>query len=119
MTPFKAALITAIFFGLYHFNPYGLFALIALGFYLGYASYLSNSIVLPMFLHFLNNFIAIMIYFVLGNKDLLDNSVPADVDIKLTFIVFLMLLLLFAGVIYLIRRYYSQKNMRNEYAGMS
>ena len=119
MKPFKAALITAIFFGLYHFNPYGLFALIALGFYLGYASYSSNSLILAMFLHFLNNFTAITIYFAAGNKDLLDNSAASDVDAKMAFIVFSVLLLLFAGVIYLIRRYYSQKNMRKDYAGMS
>ncbi len=109
MTPFKAALLTAIFFGLYHFNPYGLIALTALGFYLGYASYSSNSIILAMFLHFLNNFSAIMIYFAAGNKDLLDNTVATNSDAKLAFIVFLVLLLLFSGVIYLIRRYYSQK----------
>ena len=118
LTPFKAALLTAIFFGLYHFNPYGLLALIALGFYLGYASYSSNSIILAMFLHFLNNFTAIMFYFGAGNKDVLDSTVATISDAKLAFIVFLTLLLLFIGVIYLIRRYYSQKNMRNDYAGM-
>jgi hypothetical protein len=118
MKPFKAALITAIFFGLYHFNPYGLFALIALGFYLGFASYSSNSIILAMFLHFLNNFTAITMYFAAGNKDMLDNTASTNGEAKMAFIVFLGLLLLFAGVLYLIHRYYSQKNMRKEYASM-
>jgi len=118
MSPFKAALLTAIFFGLYHFNPYGLVALIALGFYLGYASYSSNSLILAMFLHFLNNFTAITMYFAAGNKDVLDNSAASYSDAKSAFIVFLVLLLLFAGVIYYIRRYYKQKTMRNDYASM-
>jgi hypothetical protein len=118
MKPFKAALLTAIFFGLYHFNPYGLIALIALGLYLGYASYSSNSIILAMFLHFLNNFSAIIIYFAAGNKEMLDNAPATAADAKMAFIVFLALLLLFAGVIYLIRHYYSQKIMRNENANM-
>src|ERR1035437_1302169 len=112
MKPFKAALLTAIFFGLYHFNPYGLFALIALGLYLGYASYSSNSIILAMFLHFLNNFSAIIIYFAAGNKEMLDNAPVTAADAKMALVVFLALLLLFAGVIYLIRHYYSQKIMR-------
>jgi len=118
MKPVKAALLTAVFFGLYHFNPYGLFALIALGFYLGYASYSSNSIILAMFLHFLNNFAAIIIYFAAGNRDVLDNSAVSGADAKMAFIALIVSLLLFAGVIYLIRNYYSQKNMRKEYAGM-
>ena len=118
MKPFKAALLTAVFFGLYHFNPYGLIALIALGFYLGFASYSSNSIILAMFLHFMNNFTAIIIYFAAGNKDVLDNTASPDVDIKMAFLVFGGLLFLFVGVIYLIRNYYSQKRMRNDYANM-
>ena len=59
--PVWAALITAIFFGIYHFNPYGMIPLIILGFYFGFAAYMSNSILVPMSLHFTNNFIAIMV----------------------------------------------------------
>ena len=33
--PFTAILITSLFFGLYHFNPYGLLPLMVLGMYLG------------------------------------------------------------------------------------
>jgi hypothetical protein len=117
LKPFRAALITAIFFGVYHFNPYGLIPLISLGFYFGFASYTSNSIFTPMFLHFFNNFIMLIAYFILGDKDLLDNPTAKNIDIYSTFILFFVLLLLFSVVIYLIKRYYSQK-MRNDYAGM-
>ena len=118
MKPFWAALITAIFFGLYHFNPYDLIPLIALGFFFGYASYKSNSIVVPMFLHFLNNFAAIMLYFIIGDKKLLDNAPVTNVDLKSAFEMLFILLILFIVVIYLIKRFYSQNIMRNDYAGM-
>jgi membrane protease YdiL (CAAX protease family) len=118
MKPFWAALITAVFFGVYHFNPYDLIPLIALGFFFGYASYTSNSIIVPMFLHFLNNFAAVMLYFVVGDKQLLDSTPAPNTDLKSAFIALFILLLLFIGVIYLIKRFYSQNNMRNDYAGM-
>ena len=118
MKPFWAALITALFFGLYHFNPYDLIPLIALGFFFGYASYTSNSILVPMFLHFLNNFTAVMMYFILGDKKLLDNTPDPNVDLKSAFVMLFILLILFIGVIYLIKRFYSQKEMRKNYAGM-
>ena len=118
MKPFWAALITAIFFGLYHFNPYDLIPLIALGFFFGYASYTSNSILVPMFLHFLNNFAAVMMYFIAGDKKLLENTPAANVDLKSAFVMVFILLILFIGVIYLIKRFYSQNKLRKDYAGM-
>jgi membrane protease YdiL (CAAX protease family) len=118
MKPFWAALITAVFFGLYHFNPYDLIPLIALGFFFGFASYTSNSILVPMFLHFLNNFAAIMMYFIADDKKLLENTHDPNVDLKSAFVILFILLILFIGVIYLIKRFYSQKEMRKNYAGM-
>jgi hypothetical protein len=51
LKPFTSAFITAIFFGLYHFNPYALIPLIALGLYFGFAAYSSGSIFVPVSLH--------------------------------------------------------------------
>ena len=48
LKPFWAALITAVFFGAYHFNPYGLIPLVGLGLYFGFAAYTSNSIFIPI-----------------------------------------------------------------------
>jgi membrane protease YdiL (CAAX protease family) len=118
LKPFWAALITAVFFGLYHFNPYDLIPLISLGFFFGFASYTSNSILVPMFLHFLNNFAAIMIYFIAGDKKLLENTPDPNVDLKSAFVILFILLILFIGVIYLIKRFYSQKELRKNYASM-
>ncbi|MEJ2615388.1 MAG: CPBP family intramembrane metalloprotease [Ignavibacteriaceae bacterium] len=108
LKPFWAALITAIFFGLYHFNPYGLIPLIGLGFYFGFAAYTSNSIFIPMTLHFLNNFAAIILYFVFGNDELINSTVESKADLNSTIISFVLLLIVFSGVIVFIKRYYSQ-----------
>ncbi|MGB8316771.1 MAG: CPBP family intramembrane glutamic endopeptidase [Ignavibacteriaceae bacterium] len=108
LKPFWAALITAIFFGLYHFNPYGLIPLIGLGLYFGFAAYTSNSIFIPMTLHFLNNFAAIILYFVFGNDELINSTVESKADLNSTIISFILLLIVFSGVIVFIKRYYLQ-----------
>jgi membrane protease YdiL (CAAX protease family) len=105
--PFSAALITAIFFGLYHFNPYGVIPLILLGLYFGFAAYISNSIIIPVILHFLNNFAAVMLFFIFGDEDLIKSSPTGDVDIQSASFTFFGLLIVFSGVIILIKRYYS------------
>jgi membrane protease YdiL (CAAX protease family) len=95
MKPAWAALITALFFALYHFNPYGLIPLIVLGFYLGYTSYVSNSIFIPVILHFLNNFFAVMLFFLFGEEEL-TSSTPANFEsLNFHFISFIVLLILF------------------------
>ena len=108
LKPFWAALITAIFFGLYHFNPYGLIPLIGLGLYFGFAAYTSNSIFIPMILHFLNNFAAIILYFVFGNDELINTTVESSADLKSNIIVFSILLVAFISVIIFIKKYYSK-----------
>ncbi len=105
--PFWAALITAIFFGLYHFNPYGLIPLIALGFYFGFAAYTSNSIFIPIVLHFINNFLAIIFYFIFGNDDVINTTVTKNFNLLSSVMIMLGLIALFGVIIYLIKRYYS------------
>ena len=108
LKPFWAALITAFFFGLYHFNPYGLIPLIGLGLYFGFAAYTSNSIFIPMTLHFLNNFAAIILYFVFGNDELINSTVESKADLTSTIISFVLLSMVFSGIIVYIKRYYLQ-----------
>lgn len=115
MTPFKAALITAIFFGLYHFNPYGIIPLILLGVFFGYAAYKTNSIIVPMVLHFLNNFIAVALFYIIGDDELIETKVQPSTDLGNYLSVFLGLCLLFAGLIYLINKFYER---RKNYAGI-
>ncbi len=108
LKPFWAALITAVFFGVYHFNPYGLIPLIGLGLYFGFAAYTSNSIFIPMILHFLNNFAAVILYFVFGNDELINTTVESSADLKSSILVFSILLIAFISVIIFIKKYYSQ-----------
>ncbi len=114
LSPFVSILITSVFFGFYHFNPYGLIPLIALGAYLGYAVYQSDSIFVSMVLHFLNNFVAIMAYFSFGDEDFIKSSVLPANDILMTSISFAVLLVLFSAIIMYIRKdYSSNKNEAN------
>lgn len=108
MKPVWAALITAVFFGLYHFNPYGLLPLIALGFYFGFAAYISKSLIVPMFLHFLNNFGAVILYFTLGDDELINSNVTNSTGLQSNIILFFILSLLFAIIIIVIKKYYSK-----------
>ena len=108
MKPIWAAIITAIFFGLYHFNPYGLIPLIALGLYFGYAAYMSNSIFVPMTLHFINNFMAVILYFIFGDDDVINSTIDKNFNLSSSLLIFAGLLILFFGVIFYIKRYYIQ-----------
>jgi len=77
--PIWAILITSVSFALYHFNPYGLLALVILASYLGFAAYQSKSIVIPIILHFVNNFVSVVTYFIWGTDELINtNVVNAD-----------------------------------------
>jgi uncharacterized protein len=106
--PVWAALITAIFFGIYHFNPYGMIPLIILGFYFGFAAYTSNSILVPMSLHFTNNFIAIMVYFLVGNEDLINSTSSTNVDLNSDILMIILLSVIMIGLIITIKKYYSK-----------
>jgi len=108
LKPVWAALITAVFFGAYHFNFYGMIPLIALGFYFGFAAYMSNSIFVPIVLHFLNNFTAILLFFIFGSDELINTKSLSETDLNSSIIFFFFLLLIFSGVIFLIKKYYSK-----------
>jgi len=113
LSPMVSSLITAIFFGLYHFNIYGLVALIGLGFFFGYANYKSGSIFVPMFLHFLNNFSAVAIYLTVGNEDLINSAATSNIDIRMSLIGMVVLVVLFVAYMVFINNYYkSQKQLR-------
>lgn len=114
--PFRSALITAFFFGIYHFNPYGLVALIALGAYFGFAAYMSNSILIPIILHFLNNFLAVLVFLIFGNDELISSSVSPQDGILSELIGFVILLILFTWFIsYIIKDY--KKNTHEQIGG--
>ena len=106
-----AIIITAVFFGLYHFNPYGLVPLIILGLYFGFAAYMSKSIFVPMILHFTNNFLAVIMYFIIGDKDLIDSSVSGVVDIRISFFLLMLFGVMFIAIVYFIFNFYKKKKI--------
>ncbi len=60
MKPLTAAIFTGIIFGLFHLNPFEAVPLIGIGCFLSFLRYRSVSLILPIFLHFLNNFLAVI-----------------------------------------------------------
>lgn len=108
MKPFYAALVTAVFFGANHFNPYGLIPLIILGLYFGFAAYMSGSIFIPVILHFLNNFTAVMLYFIFGDEELISSTVKKPVELGSSFFMLFIMLILISGVLITIKKYYSK-----------
>ena len=106
--PYFSIFITSLFFGLYHFNPYGLVALIALGFYFGYTAYVSDSIFIPMILHFINNFLAVLVFMVLGSDEMMGTNVKHDGSVTAQIFVLLVTALLFAGFIIYLKKNYSK-----------
>ena len=114
LKPQTAALITAIFFATYHLNFYGLIPLTIIGFYLGFAAYSSQSLVIPMTLHFLNNFFAVMLYFIIGDDELLKSNVSDTESLGENILYFFILVLLFGVVIYAIRNYYKKRKILAE-----
>lgn len=112
LKPIIAGLVTAVFFSLYHFNPYGFIPLAFLGFYFGFAAYYSKSLIIPIFLHFLNNFSAISVYHILGDNELIKTNVKAGNEEIIFFIISLIILSsLFAVLMMTITKYYSSKQI--------
>ncbi|MFC2102817.1 type II CAAX prenyl endopeptidase Rce1 family protein [Bacteroidota bacterium] len=106
LKPFNAALITAVFFGLFHFNPYGLLPLIVLGLYFGFASYMSKSLVIPIFLHFLNNFIAVTLFFIIGEEEIINSESLDTAGLEANIFLFFLLTIIFAIIVLIIKKYY-------------
>jgi len=107
--PFLGALITAIFFGIYHFNPYAFIPLTALGFYLGYSAYKSNSILVPVVLHFINNLSAVVLFMVFGDSELQQSKAISSAELTPTLISLTYQIILFVLVVIGIQYYYRTK----------
>lgn len=101
---FVAAVITALFFALFHLNPFGIVALFALGLYMGYASYRSDSIATPMIIHFFNNGFSLLLYFIVGDDDFTGSAAAAQTSFSSVLPRFFLLSALMGGIIYLIEK---------------
>ncbi|HEX3074117.1 MAG TPA: CPBP family intramembrane glutamic endopeptidase [Ignavibacteriales bacterium] len=104
-----AALYTAIIFSLYHFNPYGVIPLMALGLYFGFASYKTNSLLVPVILHFLNNFISVIAYMIYGKEEVLTSEAITPENLQMQAGIFVTSALIFMGFVYLLNYYYDKR----------
>lgn len=110
-----AAIITALFFSAYHFNPYGFIPLFILGAYFGFASYKSKTLLIPMFLHFLNNFSAVILYYIIGDDELIKSDPTTNPNELSSYVMmFFALSVLFVGLIIFINKYYTSKKLLKE-----
>lgn len=112
--PHIAAILTALFFALYHFNPYGLIPLAIIGFYLGFAAYTSQSLVIPIIIHFLNNFFAVILYFIIGDDELFKSNVTDAEALDANLIYFFILLFMFTALMFFVRNYYKKIKIPQE-----
>jgi len=112
---YYGAIITAIFFSLYHFNPYGFIPLFVLGAFFGFAAYKSKTLLIPMFLHFLNNFSAVLFYHIMGDDELIKSDASVNPDELSSYVtIFFALVLLFVGLIVVINKYYTSIKLLKE-----
>jgi len=108
MKPFWAILITSFAFALYHFNPYGLLALTILAAYLGFSAYQSKSILIPIILHFINNFVSVVSYFIWGNDELMNTSIVKPEEFTLHVFSLALLSTLFFLFLFYIKKNYNK-----------
>lgn len=75
MSPLVSAILAGTIFGLYHLNPFEAVPLIGLGVFLGLLRYRSQSLVMPICAHFLNNLMAVLaLYYGLNDEHLLSSA---------------------------------------------
>lgn len=104
--PFWAIFITSFAFALYHFNPYGFLALLLLAMFLGFSVYQSKSILLPIILHFLNNFVSIVLYFINGGEGLSNTEIVTQDEFYFNLISLFLLSIIFFLFLFFIKKYY-------------
>ncbi|MCU0453056.1 MAG: CPBP family intramembrane metalloprotease [Bacteroidetes bacterium] len=81
-SPLGGAVVSGVLFGLFHLNPFDAVGLVALGVFFGYTRYRSASLLPPILLHFLNNFLAVVaVRMGLANDEMLVESVGSAADL--------------------------------------
>lgn len=85
--------VTSILFAVFHFNPFAIIPLFALGAYFSYIVYLTDSIFYSIILHFLNNFFTITIFSIYKTEDVI--SAKPEIDYPLSSLYFGLVFLVF------------------------
>ncbi|MCX8010676.1 MAG: CPBP family intramembrane metalloprotease [Ignavibacteria bacterium] len=95
LKPFWAISLSGIIFGVFHFNPYAIVPLIALGIYFSYLASASGSIFIPVILHFINNFLTVSLYYIFKSSDLIKSRVETSIPTSMLIIGFFSTIFLF------------------------
>jgi membrane protease YdiL (CAAX protease family) len=114
MSPVVAAILSGTIFGLFHINPFEVVPLIGIGVFLGMLRYRSQSLWLPITIHFINNFIAVLAtYYGLNDENLLvkQQSTANDGTMLFIFVAFTALFLV-SFVAYLRVTHNTSRNIR-------
>jgi membrane protease YdiL (CAAX protease family) len=110
--PTKAIIITSLVFATVHFNPIAFVPLALIGCFLGYCAYHTQSLALPIVIHFFNNALAV-VFMYLPDEGSSELSKETTGIAEGTFIFMIGLTLLF-GIVYLLNtrtpRYMSDKS---------
>ncbi len=115
--PAIAIFISGLVFSLYHFNPYGFLPITGMGIFLAYAVYRSNSIGVSVFIHFLYNGIAILLYNLLRGTAL-EKQLESPEGAPLQLLPILIGAgVLFAVSVYFIERFYKLQQKGEESHG--
>lgn len=92
--PHLAIGLTALLFSIFHFQIGGFFPKLLIGALLGYAYYFSQSLILPMFLHFINNsFATFSLFYLKGDLENIKTSENqvSGLSVVISLVVFLWL----------------------------
>lgn len=106
-------IITSIIFSAFHFQFYGFFPRFLLGLFLGYSLLWSRSIWVPVFVHFLNNGIAVVVAF-LSTKGLIATNYEDFGKIENPWLITISFVLVVAGC-FMIYKYAQKKEKVKDY----
>ncbi|MBI2620270.1 MAG: CPBP family intramembrane metalloprotease [Ignavibacteriales bacterium] len=96
VAPVQAAILSGLIFGFYHFNPFAIVPLVGLGCYFGLLRLRSDSIIIAMTAHFVNNALAgIAVYFSMEHEMIIGAAKSEDPNIGAVLVQFVLYLTLF------------------------
>jgi membrane protease YdiL (CAAX protease family) len=112
LKPMTAIVITALIFSVSHLNVINIIPLAFIGFYLGYVSYLSSSLLIPIILHFVNNTISVLSFY-FNESNQIDSVVISNSHINISMIVFGVAASMTIGLLWYLNKNYNPSIMNH------
>ena len=108
--PALAIPVTGFIFALIHFEFDNMLAIWALGSFLGYLYYVSGSLWLPIAAHFVNNFFAVLVKYLINVGVITSELANSETPLYITLLSFVF----FGGTIYLFNKWRNKPNFIEE-----